>query len=93
MVSPNDIFLGFVAGFFQVGFGFIFITIGARSTPSAMVGVIMLSESVLGPMWAFLFASERPSLFTLIGGGIILFAVLIQFYTLLFSNKNEKIIS
>ena len=31
MISPHDIFLGFLAGFFQVGFGFIFITIGARS--------------------------------------------------------------
>jgi len=93
MVSSNDIMLGFIAGFFQVGFGFIFITMGARSTPSAMVGVIMLSESVLGPMWAFLFVGERPSLFTLIGGGIILFAVLLQFYALLFSNKKQKITS
>ena len=92
MISPHDIFLGFLGGFFQVGFGFIFITIGARSTPSAMVGVIMLSESVLGPLWAFLFASERPSLFTLIGGGIILFAVLLQFSSLLLNNKKEKAI-
>jgi drug/metabolite transporter (DMT)-like permease len=69
-------------GFFQVGFGFIFITIGARSTPSAMVGIIMLSESVLGPIWAFLFAGERSSMFTLIGGGIILFSVLLQFSSL-----------
>ena len=89
MISPNDIFLGFLAGFFQVGFGFIFITIGARSTPSAMVGIIMLSESVLGPIWAFLFVSERPSLFGLIGGGIILFAVLIQFYSLLRLKKKS----
>tara|TARA_B100001057_G_C22797846_1_gene930379 strand:- start:95 stop:973 length:879 start_codon:yes stop_codon:yes gene_type:complete len=88
MISPNDIFLGFLAGFFQVGFGFIFITIGARTTPSAMVGIIMLSESVLGPIWAFLFVSERPSAFGLIGGAIILFAVLIQFYSLL--NKNKR---
>ena len=88
MISPHDIFLGFVAGFFQVGFGFIFITIGARTTPSAMVGIIMLSESVLGPLWAFLFASERPSLFVLVGGGIILFAVLLQFYNL-YNAKNE----
>ena len=87
MISSHDILLGFTAGFFQVGFGFIFITIGARNTPSAMVGVIMLSESVLGPMWAFLFASERPSFYTLIGGGVILFAVLLQFYVLLFSDK------
>ena len=87
MISSHDIFLGFLAGFFQVGFGFIFITIGARSTPSAMVGVIMLSESVLGPIWAFLFVSERPSMFGLIGGSIILFAVLLQFYSLLSSKK------
>ena len=83
MISPHDIFLGFLAGFFQIGFGFIFITIGARTTPSAMVGIIMLSESVLGPIWAFLFVSEIPSLYGLIGGAIILFAVLLQFYTLL----------
>ena len=35
-ISSYDIFLGFLAGFFQLGFGFIFITIGARSTPSAL---------------------------------------------------------
>ena len=87
VISSHDIFLGFLAGFFQVGFGFIFITIGARSTPSAMVGVIMLSESVLGPIWAFLFVSERPSMFGLIGGSIILFAVLLQFYSLLSLKK------
>ena len=93
MISTHDIFLGFIAGFFQVGFGFIFITIGARTTPSAMVGVIMLSESILGPVWAFLFAAERPSLFTLIGGAIILFSVLLQFYFLFYSNKKEKVIN
>ena len=91
MISPNDIFLGFLAGFFQVGFGFIFITIGARTTPSAMVGIIMLSESVLGPIWAFLFVSERPSIFGLIGGAIILSAVLLQFYSLL--KKSKKSVS
>ena len=89
MISPNDIFLGFLAGFFQVGFGFIFITIGARTTPSAMVGIIMLSESVLGPIWAFLFVSERPSIFGLVGGAIILFSVLLQFYSLLTKSKKS----
>ena len=89
MISSHDIFLGFLAGFFQVGFGFIFITIGARTTPSAMVGIIMLSESVLGPLWAFLFVSERPSMFGLIGGAIILFAVLLQFYSLIKLRHNS----
>jgi len=83
MISSHDMLLGFIAGFFQVGLGFIFITMGARSTPSAMVGIIMLSESVLGPLWAFLFAGERPTSFTLIGGGIIFCAVLMQFLNLI----------
>ena len=90
MVSSHDIILGFTGGFFQVGFGFIFITMGARSTPSAMVGVIMLSESILGPVWAYLFANELPSLLTLIGGGIIFLGVLLQLLNLLFVVKRNS---
>ena len=78
-ISYHDIFLGFLAGFFQLGLGFIFITIGARNTPSAVVGIIMITEAVLGPFWAWMFIDENPSLTALIGGGIIIFAVLLQF--------------
>ena len=88
IISINDIFLGFLAGFFQIGLGFIFITIGARRTPAAMVGIIMLTEAVLGPMWAWIFINEQPPFIVLIGGSIVLFAVLLQFYNL---NQSQKI--
>ncbi len=78
-ISYHDIFLGFLAGFFQLGFGFIFITIGARKTPSAVVGIIMITEAVLGPLWAWMFVNENPPITVLIGGGVIIFAVLLQF--------------
>jgi drug/metabolite transporter (DMT)-like permease len=90
IISLHDILLGFLAGFFQIGFGFIFITIGARTTPSAMVGIIMLSESILGPIWALIFVSEKPSTYGLIGGAIILFAVLLQFYSILKKTKKNR---
>tara|TARA_X000000368_G_scaffold77013_1_gene57362 strand:- start:87 stop:530 length:444 start_codon:yes stop_codon:yes gene_type:complete len=80
IISSHDIFLGFIAGFFQVGLGFIFITIGAKTTPSALVGIIMLTEAVLGPLWAWLFISETPPLVVLVGGTIVLSAVLMQFF-------------
>ena len=80
IISPHDIFLGFVAGFFQVGLGFIFITIGAKTTPSALVGIIMLTEAILGPLWAWLFIKETPPLVVLVGGSIVLFAVILQFF-------------
>ena len=78
-ISYNDIFLGFIAGFFQVGIGFILITIGARSTTSAFVGIIMLTEAVLGPLWAWIFLKENPPIVVWIGGLIVMFAVLIRF--------------
>ena len=86
-ISLHDIFLGFLAGFFQVGFGFIFITIGARTTPSAVVGIIMMSEAIFGPLWAWVFINEQPPLIVLIGGSIVLFAVLLQFLSKFFIKK------
>ena len=80
IVSSHDIFLGFIAGFFQVGLGFIFITVGAKTTPSALVGIIMLTEAILGPLWAWLFINETPPLVVLVGGSIVLFAVVLQFF-------------
>ena len=89
-ISLHDIFLGFLAGFFQVGFGFIFITIGARTTPSAVVGIIMMSEAIFGPLWAWIFINEQPPLIVLVGGSIVLFAVLLQFLSKFFSKKEAN---
>ena len=88
-VSTHDLLLGFLAGFFQVGFGFILITIGAKNTPSAMVGIIMLTEAVFGPLWAWIFANENPPILVIFGGGIIILAVFLQFYSML--EKVKKI--
>ena len=87
IVSSKDIFLGFLAGFFQVGFGFIFITIGAKSTPAAFVGIIMLTEAVLGPLWAWMFVNENPPISVLIGGSIIITAVILQFLNKFITKK------
>ena len=88
LISLYDVYLGFLAGFFQLGFGFILITIGARRTPSALVGIIMLTEAVLGPLWAWLFANEQPPLIVLIGGSIIIISVLLQFLSALILKKS-----
>ena len=89
LISLNDIFLGFLAGFFQLGFGFILITIGARSTPSAFVGIIMLTEAVLGPLWAWIFVNENLSFKVLVGGLIVITAVVLQFFNIYYTKKKE----
>ena len=77
-ISSHDLFLASMAGFFQIGFGFILITIGSQTTPSAVVGVLMLTEAVFGPLWVWLFINETPPISVLIGGGIIIFSILFQ---------------
>jgi len=85
-ISLHDLFLASLAGFFQIGFGFIFITIGSQTTPSAVVGVLMLTEAVFGPLWAWLFINEVPPVSVLTGGIIIIFSILFQSF---FSKKTN----
>jgi len=86
-ISSHDLFLGFLAGTFQIGFGFIMITIGSQTTPSAIVGILMLTESVFGPLWAWLFINEIPPISVIIGGSIIILAILFAFF---FSPKKRN---
>ena len=81
-ISFHDLLLALLAGFFQIGFGFILITVGSQTTPAAIVGVMMLTESVFGPLWAWLFINEVPPTAVVIGGSIIIFSILFQsFFT------------
>jgi len=77
-ISFHDLTLAFLAGFFQIGFGFILITVGSQTTPAAVVGVLMLTESVFGPLWAWLFIHEVPPISVIFGGGIIICSILLQ---------------
>ena len=77
-VSQHDLLIIFLLGSFQHAFGFICITIGARSTPAVIVGLLMLTEALFGPFWVWLFINEIPSISVFLGGGIILLAVIFK---------------
>jgi len=62
----------------QMGIGLAFLTIGARLIPPAQVAIISLLEVVLGPLWVWLAYGERPSSATLVGGAIVVAAVVVQ---------------
>ena len=58
--------------------GFALLTVGARLIPAAQVGLITLLEVVLGPLWVWLALDEQPSTLTLVGGAIVIVAIVIQ---------------
>ena len=74
----HDIFMGFLLGVPQLALGFICITIGSRSTPSATIGLLMLSETLFAPIWVWIFLGEIPPLSVFIGGLVIILAITLK---------------
>jgi len=77
-VGTLDIGLLASLGICQIGLGFALLTVGARLIPAGEVALITLLEIVLGPIWVWVFLSERPSNGTIIGGAIVLGALLFE---------------
>lgn len=77
-ISLHDLLLSICLGSVQVGMGFILITLGSRSVPSAQIPLLGLAETALSPLWVWLFVNETPARNTLLGGSIVLFAVALQ---------------
>jgi drug/metabolite transporter (DMT)-like permease len=50
----------------------------ARGVRSLDAGIICYTEPVLNPVWVFLVLRERPSRWALLGGAIIITAVIIH---------------
>ena len=64
-------------GIVQIGFAYTLFTLGiARGVRSLDAGVVGYIEPMLNPVWVFLFLGERPSKWAVVGGSIIIAAVL-----------------
>ena len=77
-IGVRDGLLLATLGVCQIGLGLIFLTIGGRLIPAGEVGLITLLEVVLGPLWVWALLAERPGTATLVGGAVVLGAVLLQ---------------
>ena len=65
------------------------ITLGPRYLPAPEVGLILLLEAILGPLWVWLIIKESPSIQTLIGGILILAALAWMSTALLIENRKS----
>lgn len=70
-----------VLGLFGIslGLGLALFTQGARLIPSAFAALLGTAEPILGPLWVWFFLGEVPSPRTVVGGAIVLAAILAYF--------------
>jgi len=71
----GDLALLALFGAGQLGLGMILFTAGARLIPVAEASLIAVLESVLGPVWVWLALGENPGAPSLVGGAIVLAAL------------------
>lgn len=65
-------------GIFQLALGYVLISKALPEVPALEVSLLLLVEPVVSPVWAFLVVSEIPGVWSLVGGGIILVATVLN---------------
>jgi drug/metabolite transporter (DMT)-like permease len=77
-VGGTDLTLLFLFGAFQLGLGFILFTTGARLIPAGETILLSLLESILAPIWVWIWPTlhEYPGDRALIGGALVIAAVI-----------------
>jgi drug/metabolite transporter (DMT)-like permease len=76
--SGRDFALLFTFGALNLGLGMAFFVTGARLIPAALTALLGTAETVLQPIWVWLFHGEIPAARSLTGGAIVLVALVVH---------------
>jgi drug/metabolite transporter (DMT)-like permease len=77
-IDPADAALLFVFGALNLGLGMALFVTGVRLLPAALAALIGTAEPVLGPLWVWLVHGEVPGERTLIGGAVVMLALVLH---------------
>lgn len=76
-VSAYDMAFLFAFGAINLGLGLALFATGARLIPAAFTALLGTFEPILGPIWVWLVHAEVPSVRTIVGGSVVVTALLL----------------
>jgi drug/metabolite transporter (DMT)-like permease len=77
-VSQADMGYLLIMGLYMLPVATALLFLGPRYIPAPEVGLLLLLESILGPVWVWLALGEQPGNSTLLGGVIVLSTLVIN---------------
>jgi drug/metabolite transporter (DMT)-like permease len=77
-VTTNDFLMVAFLGVFQIAIAYAFFSSGLKRIYAVEASIIAMIEPVLNPVWVFLGYGETPSITAIIGGLIILGAIIVR---------------
>ncbi len=76
--STTDVAIAFLHGALLLSAGLFLFGQGSRHVSAVTFTMLAQAEAVLSPIWGFLYFAETPTQATIIGGALILSAVILQ---------------
>lgn len=65
-------------GVFQVGIAYVLLTRAVQHVPALDATLLLMIEPALNPVFTFMVHGERPALLAILGGGIVIMALLLK---------------
>lgn len=65
-------------GLFQIALPYILFSVGVREVPALRATILAMIEPLLNPLWVAIGTGEIPGIGTSVGGGIILFCLVLD---------------
>ena len=80
-----------IAGIMVSPISRVLMGLGTKNLPASEVSLLMIIETIMAPIWVWIFLQEIPAQSTFVGGGIILLTLILNSIYLLKVNKNKTI--
>ena len=77
-VSMNDCLISLAMGIILLGGGMVFFSVGSKVLTASNLALLSMVEVVLAPAWGWIVLREQAEFSTLLGGGILLFALILN---------------
>jgi drug/metabolite transporter (DMT)-like permease len=90
-VTQSDMGYLLIMGIYMLPVATALMYLGPKYIPAPEVGLMLLLESILGPIWVWLALGEQPGIRTFIGGAIILSTLAINTAWVLKSTRARKL--
>jgi drug/metabolite transporter (DMT)-like permease len=90
-VATQDMIFLLLLGGIVLPVSFTLITLGPRYLPAPEVSLLLLTETILGPIWVWLILSEVPHTTTLLAGLMIISTLAVHTLMSLWALRRQKI--
>lgn len=78
--TGKDVWILFYLGVFQVGLAYFFLAYAVKHLSAMETSLLILAEPALNPLWTLLIHDERPAVWAILGGVLILTATLFNLF-------------